>query len=132
MQERAKRLQRIVAVQQQMQRIEEWKLAELQRRLAALDASQRDLIEALNEDSVLHGLFVETTARHLNALAKESGRVDGEKAAQVPKLAEQTTRLRLAERLSATADLDAQRAMDRAMLLELIEAILKRGPTSLP
>jgi hypothetical protein len=128
MSERVERLRRVLAVQQQMQRIEEWKLAEIERRIAALDAAQREVIAALNQDSALHGLFVDATAKRLNALAKDARRAEAEKAQQVPRLTEQTARLRLAERLFATAEVDAQRQLDRTTLLDLIEGILSEEP----
>ena len=65
----ARKIHRILAVQQQLYRIEEWKLADLERTLERLEASQQDLIRALNEDDALQGLFIDATARRLRSLS---------------------------------------------------------------
>lgn len=132
MKERAERLRRILAVQEQMHRIEEWKLAELQRRQAELEGLQRDIIGALNDDSALHGMFLDAAARRLSSLTEETSLVEGEKVNQVAKLAEETARLRHAERLSSIANLVARRSVERDALVDLIEVILVQSSTSLP
>src|ERR1700741_2685954 len=91
---------RILAAEQQLHRIEQWKLAELARRLAERDAMQVELIGALNETNALHGLFIETTARRLSSIAEEAERVGREKEMQSLNLKEHATRVKMCERLT--------------------------------
>lgn len=133
MQRRARKSHRVLALQQQLNRIEQWKLAELQRRLAGLETEQRELIGALNEDHALHGLFIDTMARRLSSLAEEAVVVGRDKDAQSVRAVEHSAKVKLAERLAEARDLDVQRADDRRQLLDMIEQFLRRPrTTSLP
>ena len=49
-------------------------MADLERRLADLDAMQVELIGALNDTNALHGLFIDATARRLSSIAEEAER----------------------------------------------------------
>ena len=75
----ARKIHRILAVQQQLYRIEEWKLADLERTLERLEVSQREVIGALNEDDALQGLFIDAMARRLRSLGEEASRVGQER-----------------------------------------------------
>jgi hypothetical protein len=63
--QRANKVRRIQAVETQLRRMEELKLHGLQQRLHQLEADQRGVIEALNGDNPLQGLFVASMARRL-------------------------------------------------------------------
>ena len=52
---RAERTRRVLALQEQLHRVERWKLLDLQRRAAELDALRRELIAALNDSDALRG-----------------------------------------------------------------------------
>ena len=64
---REQRTRRVLALQVQLHRVEHWKLLDLQRRGAELDAQRRELIAALNDSDALQGLFLDATARRLMA-----------------------------------------------------------------
>jgi hypothetical protein len=121
MRAQAGRIHRILGVQQQLHRIEEWKLADLERTLEQLEASQRDLLRALNEDDALQGLFIDALARRLRSLAEQASRVGEEKAAQSARLLEHAARKICAERLAETVDRQVVRAADKTRLLDAIE-----------
>lgn len=123
---RAEKANRMLSVQKQLHRIEAWKLAELQRRLAELEASQADLIGALNDDEALHGLFIDNMANRLRALSEASGRVAEERDLQSRTVVERWGKVRLAERLSATVGVQEARALAEKELLETIEHFLRR------
>jgi hypothetical protein len=110
-----------VSVQQQLHRVEEWKLADLKRRLERLQASERELISALNDDSVLQGLFIDAMARRLRGLSEETARVKGEMDVQSARLLEQAARKVCAERLAMAVDRQVLRSNDKNLVLDAIE-----------
>ncbi len=119
----ARKVHRILALQQQLHRIEEWKLMELRRRLEELEASRRDLIRALNEDDALQGLFIDALARRLRSLSEEASRVGQEQDAQMARLIEHTARKLCAERLAEAVDRHVARAGDKRQLVDVIERV---------
>jgi hypothetical protein len=132
MDRRARKSRRILAAQQQLHRIEQWKLAQLQARLAELETEQLELIGALNDTHALHGLFIDTMARRLGSLAEEASRVAREKDAQSLELVEHAVRVRLADRLVRAIALEVQIEEERKQLLDIVEQFVGRGKTSLP
>lgn len=124
MRSRVQKAQRLVSVQAQIKRAEEWKLAGIERRLAEGEAAQRELIAALNENHSLYDLFIDAIARRLRALAEEEGRIRGAKDAQVRRLLACAGRLKSAERLAKTADDGVQREIAKKDLLDLVEAFV--------
>lgn len=129
---RAEKASRILSVQLQLQRIETWKLAELQNRMAELEATQAELIRALNDDEALHGLFIDTMATRLRLLSEESARVAVERDVQSRRTAEQSGQAKLAERLSASIKLQEARADAQQELMDTIEHFLRRSSARLP
>jgi hypothetical protein len=132
MDERARRSRRVLAAQQQLHRIEQWKLAQLQARLAGLETEQVELIGALNGTHALHGLFIDTMARRLTSLAEEASRVTSEKDAQSLELAVHAVRVRLAERLAQAIAQEVRHEQERKQLLDIVEQFVGRRPASLP
>jgi hypothetical protein len=131
MQDRAAKSKRVLAAQQQLHRVEQWKLADLQGRLAELNAAQIDTISALN-GSELHGLFIEATARRLRSLAEEAQRVMLDKDKQSIKTSEHAGRVRAAERLAHALQIELDREIERKELMEIIDQYLTNNRTSLP
>jgi hypothetical protein len=118
------KVHRILDVQQQLHRIEEWRLADLDRTLRELATSERDLIRALNEDEALQGLFIDATARRLASIAEQAARVGKEKTAQEQRLLEHAARKVCAERLAQTVDREVAQAADKRNLLDAIERFI--------
>lgn len=124
----ASKIHRILAVQEQMHRIEEWKLADLRVRLEQLATDQKDLIGALNEDNALQGLFIDSMARRLQALSEEASKTGEQTDVQAARLLEQAGRLICAERLAGAADLKELRDGEKKDLAEAIERLF--GPAA--
>jgi hypothetical protein len=124
----ARKIHRMLAVQQQLYRIEEWKLADLERTLERLEVSQREVIGALNEDDALQGLFLDAMARRLRSLGEEASRVGQQREEQSARLLEQGARKVCAERLAETLDRQLARAGDKTQLLDVIERFV--GPAA--
>jgi hypothetical protein len=118
------KVHRILGVQQQLHRIEEWRLADLDRTLRELATSERDLIRALNEDEALQGLFIDATARRLASIAEQAARVGKERTAQEQRLLEHAARKVCAERLAQAVDREVAQAADKRNLLDAIERFI--------
>ncbi|HEY5829295.1 MAG: hypothetical protein ACAH24_09575 [Hyphomicrobiaceae bacterium] len=118
------KIHRILDVQQQLHRIEEWRLADLDRTLLALAASEQELIRALNEDDALQGLFIDAMARRLASIAEQAARVGEEKTAQEQRLLEHAARKLCAERLAQAVDREVAQAADKRTLLDAIERFI--------
>ena len=128
MSSQARKIHRILGVQQQLFRIEEWKLADLERTLEQVGASERELIRALNEDDALQGLFIDALARRLRALAEEASRVGQDRDVQSARLIEHAARKICAERLAEAVDRQVLRATDKKELIDTIERCV--GPAA--
>ncbi|HVY43462.1 MAG TPA: hypothetical protein VG966_10555 [Hyphomicrobiaceae bacterium] len=131
MMSRAEKTRRIARVQQQMQRAEEWRLGDLQRRRSRVEADEREVLAALGEENALHGLFLDTMARRLHALAQEAARLRDEEKAQIRRLLAATGKLKVAERLAATAAEEARREEDKKQLADIIDETVARKDASL-
>lgn len=118
------KIHRILDVQQQLHRIEEWRLADLDRTLLALAASEQELIRALNEDDASQGLFIDAMARRLASIAEQAARVGEEKTAQEQRLLEHAARKLCAERLAQAVDREVAQAADKRTLLDAIERFI--------
>jgi len=121
---RAERTRRVLALQEQLHRVELWKLLALQRRAAELDALRRELIAALNDNDALQGLFLDATARRLKSIAQQADAVEREELLQTVRVREHATRVACAERLSETVDRQAARASEKRDLLDVIERVV--------
>jgi replicative DNA helicase len=118
------KVHRILDVQRQLHRIEEWRLADIERALADLAATEQDLIRALNADDALQGLFIDALARRLASIAEEAARVGDEKTAQEQRLLEQAARKVCAERLAQAVDREVAQDADKRALIDAIERFI--------
>jgi hypothetical protein len=123
---RAEKTRRIVQVQKQLQRIEDWKMLELKRRLLELEASQKEMIKAQSDDDILRNGLVELAVHRMRALVREAGQVDAERETQTTRVLQQASKLKLAERLEGEAVRQAERIIGRKQLAEIIEGFLSR------
>ena len=132
MENRAKKVRRLLNVLEQLHRIEERKKLELQRRHDELEHSQREVISALNADDALHGMFVDTTAKFLKSLTQEARRVAEARELQSEKLREQATKMKTAERLKDSLEQIVARRGGEKELQDAIERYTGRRGASLP
>jgi hypothetical protein len=129
---RVDKTRRILAAEAQLYRIEQLKMAALERRTAELETTQVELIAALNDSDALHGLFIDTTARRLSSISEEAERVRRDKAAQGLILKEHATRVKMSERLFREHAKEFEREREGKELLDVVEQFVGRKPTSLP
>lgn len=126
--DRRQRMQRLLKVQEQLHRIEEWRLAEAQQEHDGIVRDQEELIQSLNADAGLQGLFVDAAARRLRTLAArelESGQV---KDAQAQRVLAEGARRGVAERLFAAATREARRAEEESQLQDATERVAAQAP----
>jgi hypothetical protein len=123
---RERKIRRILHLQQQLHRLSQWRLSELQGQEAEIKDKQRDLIGALNSDSRLQGLFVESMAKRLSSLANEEVRVAGLKKAQNEDVWAHARRVRQSERQVDAASLARRRGTERQELDDLVDRIGRR------
>jgi hypothetical protein len=100
MDRRLKKMGRILKVRERLHQLEELRLANLDREHEELKHGQEVLVAALNQDEPLHGLFVEAMARRLNALARETDRVNRALDVQTRRLFEEGLSLKRTERMT--------------------------------
>jgi serine phosphatase RsbU (regulator of sigma subunit) len=129
---RLAKLARIVEVKEHQRRSAEWRLGRLRQQESVVLEDQRTLIAALNEEQPLHGLFVETMAKHLGALSQRLETLRQAQARQVAELETQTGQLRQAERMLLDVTRRQSRADEWKELSEVIDAALARDDASLP
>ena len=132
MQKQVQKARRILAAAQQLHRMEQWKLADLQRRHADLESMQVELIGALNDTNALHGLFIDATARRLSSIAEEAERMVRERDAQSLVLKEHATRVKMCERMALEHEQAFDRQAEGKELLDVVEQFVGRKLTSLP
>lgn len=129
---RLAKLARIVEVKEHQRRSAEWRLGRLRREEAAMLEDQRSLIAALNEDQPLHGLFVETMAKHLGVLSQKLDALRQAQVRQTAELQTHTGQLRQADRMLVDVSRRQARADEWKELSEVIDAVLARDDASLP
>jgi hypothetical protein len=121
---RAQRTRRVLALQEQLHRVQHWKLLDLQRRVAELDTQRRELIAALNDSDALQGLFLDATARRLMSIAREADEVGRQERLQIARVGEHAVRVACAERLSEAVAGQAARADVKQALREVIDRLV--------
>jgi hypothetical protein len=121
MSKRAERTHRVLTLQEQLHRVERWKLLDLQRRAAELDTARAELIAALNDGDPLRGLFLDATVRRLKSIAREADEVARQEQLQAVRVSEHAVRVACAERLSGEVDKQDARADEKQALAEIID-----------
>ena len=110
----------------------EWKLAKIEERQAGLSSERQSLVDALNGNDLLQGLFVEAMAKRLAALARETDRVSREREEQVRQLFAEALRLGRTERMTET--LRRQHAEDlwKRSFRDILESVGRKRDASFP
>jgi hypothetical protein len=132
MDKRLRKAQRLLKVQEQLHKMEEWKLASLQRQEAELRETQTVLIGALNNHEVLQGLFVESTARRLQALAAQAALVEQQKDRQNKVALDRALQVKRTERMIGGLASDHRRALEKKDYLSLLDSLATKKDASLP
>ena len=130
MENRRKKIERILTVQRKMHQLAEVRLAQLQRRGTELDEAQISLIRALNEDGAFQGLFIDAMARRLEKLAGEADNVKRAQAEQAARVLAEARRMKTTERFSGKLDRETKRAREKVDFRTLLEAFAQLSDAS--
>lgn len=133
MTDRARTLRRIAELQRQMYRIEEWRLIHARARETQLRDAATAVIEALNDDAALQGLFLPEMARRLGRLDAERGQVQAEETRLKAAALDRARRREVAETMLKTAEREAEAARRKAEFDEILEQdVARRHGASFP
>lgn len=128
--QRLKTVRRVADLRQQMQRIEEIKLARLSAEAAELEAKRAVVIATLNDDTRLHGLFVDAMAARLRRVDERQSALQPLKAAQQRQVLTQARLAKYAATMLSTLTRTVDAATARRELEQVAEQFLARA--SLP
>ncbi|WP_051357063.1 hypothetical protein [Azorhizobium doebereinerae] len=125
MKDRLKKARRIVAVQEQMHRQAEWRLAEIGRAKAETERVSAELITTLNGDT-FGPLLVEVVAKRLKVVAAETERLAAEQGRQSVRVRDEALRLKRAERMKEGVSRDHDRHQEQKMVAGILEGVAAR------
>ncbi|TDX65862.1 hypothetical protein EDE12_102351 [Methylosinus sp. sav-2] len=116
-----KNQRRILAVHEQLHRIEVGRLSQLERRARELKEEETRIVECLDGNRNLITLFPEVVLQRLKANIRQQQELRKEVDRQTNVTLEQAKRVKQAERLVADAQMERDRAMELEALREVIE-----------
>lgn len=119
----AKGSARILSVQQQLRKIEEVKLGELQRKLQAIKDEQVALVAAMNDDGALQNLFLDTMALRLKTLAEHERRAEISVNWQAVAVRQEATKEKAAERVATRRAQDEAAKREQKELEDILEQL---------
>jgi len=132
MKQRLKKIDRLIKVQQHLQKNAELQLANLQRKERELQTAQEELLETMGESDALHGLFVDVIAKRLKALALEETRTQAAIIDQKVVTVERALQVKRTEKVSSRLKDEARRGQEKKDLISILETIAQKECTSLP
>ena len=132
MADRLKKIERVLAVQEQMHRLAQWRIAAVEREKAEVAEGEVSLLSALNDDNQLHGLFVEAMTRRLAVLAREAERLERLRRTMEQQLSEEALQLKRTERMTDRVRREHARGRDKRLFQDLLETLAKARKASLP
>jgi hypothetical protein len=130
--QRVKKLERMLALQEKVHRLHEWRLAELDHRKAENAESRDKLFDALNRDHPLHSLFVDAMARRLDALARENDRLSAARDQQSGRLRDEGLRMKRIERMSGRIRREHLEQLRKRGFGDLLDSLVRLRDASLP
>lgn len=119
---RLEKMRRLIDVQERLCRMAEAKLADIERRQAELSRAQTDILASLNADEPLHGMFVETMARHLHRLACHAAELEEARRSQAQLVLNEAMKLKRVERYTARVARVSREQEDKRSLAEILDA----------
>jgi hypothetical protein len=131
MNQRLKKLDRVCKVQKQLHKMAEWELVRLQRKGIELEAAQVSLIETLNDDEKLYGLFVDAAAKRLQSLAAQANQVEAERLVQASVTLDRAMQVKRTEKMVTTLKEVHRRETEKSDLLGILDSIAARSDASL-
>jgi hypothetical protein len=131
MTDRFRAVKRVLAVQTQMHRLAQWKLAELERLEDTLRDNQERLLRFLDEEQSYTALFGDTVMRRLRNIGEQKAQVTVAKTEQADRTLEESKRTGRMQRMADDLSEEARRELDRLELREILERINHRRNASL-
>ncbi|MYZ46956.1 hypothetical protein [Propylenella binzhouense] len=132
MADRLRQIRRMIAVQEELFRIAERKVADLEARRIANAEAQGEVLRALGAENALHGLFLEQASRRLAALSREGDRIVRETDEARAALLGEGRRLKQARRFGTALEDEERRRQEARELEDVIDRIAGGGSASLP
>jgi hypothetical protein len=132
MKQRIKKIDRILKVQQHLQRQAELKLAGLERDALELKAAQETLIRTMNDHETLHGLFIDVSAKRLQGLAAQAGAVETAKTAQKAAVFDSAMQAKRTEKMLSKLKDEGRHQAEKKDLAAILETIGKDDRASFP
>lgn len=125
MKERLRKARRIVAVQEQVHRQAEWRLADISRQKVENERLRSELITTLTHE-MFGPLLVEVVAKRLKTAAAEGARIAAAQEQQDAKVREEALRLKRAERMHENVSRDVERHQEQLMVAGILEGVAAR------
>ncbi|WP_262299147.1 hypothetical protein [Microvirga sesbaniae] len=132
MKQRVRKIERILKVQQHLQKEAELRLATLEREATELKTAQETLIRTMNDHETLHGLFVDITAKRLQGLASQASKVDKAKAAQKAMTIDRAMQAKRTEKMLTGLKDQERRVAEKKDLATILEGLAKDDSASFP
>ncbi|MBQ0824763.1 hypothetical protein HPT29_003885 [Microvirga terrae] len=132
MKQRVRKIERILKVQQHLQKEAELRLATLERESTELKAAQETLIRTMNDHETLHGLFVDVTAKRLQGLASQASKVDKAKTVQKAMTIDRAMQAKRTEKMLTGLKGHERREAEKKDLATILEGLAKGGSASFP
>ncbi|ANY79454.1 hypothetical protein BB934_15515 [Microvirga ossetica] len=132
MKQRVRKIERILKVQQHLQREAELRLSKLERESHEIRNAQEILIHTMNDHETLHGLFVDVAAKRLQVLSAQASRVDTAKTAQKAVTFVRAMQAKRTEKMLSGLKDDERQQTEKKDLVAILESLAGRDGTSFP
>ncbi len=132
MKQRVRKIERILKVQQHLQREAELRLSKLERESHEIRNAQEILIHTMNDHETLHGLFVDVAAKRLQVLSAQASRVDTAKTAQKAVTFDRAMQAKRTEKMLSGLKDDERQQTEKKDLVAILESLAGRDGTSFP
>jgi len=132
MKQRIRKIDRILKVQQHLQKEAELKLANLEREATELKVAQETLIRTMNDHETLHGLFVDVAAKRLQRLASQASAVATAKVAQKAVTVDRAMQAKRTEKMLTGLKDQGRREAEKKDLSSILEMLAKGKSASFP
>jgi hypothetical protein len=132
MKQRVRKIERILKVQEHLQREAELRLSKLERESQEIRNAQEVLIHTMNDHETLHGLFVDVAAKRLQVLSAQASRVDTAKTAQKAVTFDRAMQAKRTEKMLSGLKEDERQQTEKKDLVAILESLAGRDGTSFP
>jgi hypothetical protein len=132
MRQRIRKIDRILKVQQHLQKAAELKLGNLEREASELKVAQETLIQTMNDHETLHGLFVDVAAKRLQGLASQASAVEKAKVVQKAVTIDKAMQAKRTEKMLSGLKDQERREIEKKDLASILELLAKGESASFP